>query len=667
MLATIFNLLCAVIPLSGVSGDALRARASFDANNVQVGDPLILTVDFIGSADFSSLHPPALSREVDTTVWKVDDTSAKTETYQDARRLVYRVRPIREGVFEFPSLAFSYTGPAEQTLTVTTRAVPVHVKAAAQAALSEVEETQGNWPMPDGLIYTVSTPLSKDLEFAWRRACANPTVEAFAAFDFPEARLNEAAVALLAGNWARAERIYSLLEWQIGQTPTIERGWIAARARKTDNPAAELPVWRVVARPLLSYAWLGRLLWVLGGFAALFLIAKLLGRLIRLVAVFLICAGVSTASADEIFDHFEKMHRQMQEEMENMMNNMGNIGSMINGGGGGFGTLTINGRTQPKLSVTATAQVSSRDLRIGENFEFYLSLEVPKGSSISQVRLTPSERFGLITDGSAHELPDGVTDNPSNEVKRIAVPVRYDVPFRGDMTFHIEGMISGVQNIDNGGRGSIRYSFSQGFSVETPPLAIEIKPLPTEHQPTDFKGVVGRNFKLTRFITRNGVQTNKAETNDVVMVVSELSGEGYIPYGIFPDEISRRPGAVTWTDYYIADGAQRLPAASVVVYDVRAKNYKTVTANELDLFYVATSDEQVESVAVDAGESAADCSPVVKLHFAPRETSPILATRKASELSFTVCETQGAWARIDTGQECGWIKKDNLALFKGTD
>ena len=46
-------LLAAVIELTGVKGSDLSARAYFDANNVMVGDPMVLTIDFIGEADFS--------------------------------------------------------------------------------------------------------------------------------------------------------------------------------------------------------------------------------------------------------------------------------------------------------------------------------------------------------------------------------------------------------------------------------------------------------------------------------------------------------------------------------------------------------------------------------------------------------------------------------------
>ena len=94
----------AAIALDGVTGGELRAEARFDANNVHVGDPMTLTVDFAGDADFAALHPPELSREVDRNVWKVDDASARTETFRDARRLTYRVRPLKQGGF-LPSAA----------------------------------------------------------------------------------------------------------------------------------------------------------------------------------------------------------------------------------------------------------------------------------------------------------------------------------------------------------------------------------------------------------------------------------------------------------------------------------------------------------------------------------------------------------------------------------
>ena len=62
------SMVLCVIRLVGVTGSDLRARAFFDANNVKVGDPLVLTIDFVGEAEFSDLHPPALAGAVDRRV-----------------------------------------------------------------------------------------------------------------------------------------------------------------------------------------------------------------------------------------------------------------------------------------------------------------------------------------------------------------------------------------------------------------------------------------------------------------------------------------------------------------------------------------------------------------------------------------------------------------------
>ena len=213
ILASIFGLLLGVVTLDGVTGDQLSASASFDANNVRVGDPLILTVDFVGSADFTALHPPALAREVDASVWKVDDVSARTETWEGyGRRLVYRVRVLKAGVHRFPALTFSYTGRGGTPVAVSTLEIPVHVKPGAQVALAGVYEGATDLPMPDGLVIGTPAGLGEDALFDWKKACGNPTADAFAKFDVPEARLNEAACAVVEGNWARAIKLYSALE-----------------------------------------------------------------------------------------------------------------------------------------------------------------------------------------------------------------------------------------------------------------------------------------------------------------------------------------------------------------------------------------------------------------------------------------------------------------------
>ena len=64
ILSSLFCSCLAAISLGGVSGGKISAEASLTAHNVHVGDPIDLMVDFVGEADFTSLHPPSLSGAV---------------------------------------------------------------------------------------------------------------------------------------------------------------------------------------------------------------------------------------------------------------------------------------------------------------------------------------------------------------------------------------------------------------------------------------------------------------------------------------------------------------------------------------------------------------------------------------------------------------------------
>ncbi len=315
-------LLLAAIQLAGVAGDSLRARAFFDVNNAKVGDPLILTIDFLGSADFASLHPPALSRAVSRADWKLDDASAKTDTFQDARRITYRVRPMREGVLWFPALEFEYEGSDGSKRLVRSNTIPVHAKPGADVVVAGMGEDEEAMPQPDELDVAAPPGLTDDDMFAWRKACAVPTADAFAEFGFPAAKMNEARCAILEGDWRRAISIYSRLEWNVGQTPAIERGIVAALALRFRNPAAELPVWRQVGRPILRHGWKGRAGIVFGGAFAFVAVFWLLGRIIRAIACVALVALVALpalAQARDPFAEMEEMHRRMQQQMQQMM------------------------------------------------------------------------------------------------------------------------------------------------------------------------------------------------------------------------------------------------------------------------------------------------------------------------------------------------------------
>lgn len=654
MIGQIIGALLAAIVLDGVSGDRMAARAAFDANNVRVGDPLTLKVDFRGMAEFRDLHPPALSREVDSSLWKVDDASAKTETGDNGRRLVYRVRPLREGLHSFPSLEFVWDGG-----TAATKAIPVHVRPGVQAALSGMEDNAEALPMPDGIILAVaSKSLTDDEAFAWRKACSRPSADAFAKFDFAEARLNEAACHILDGNWAKALKLYARLEWTIGQTQEIERGMVAALARKTGDAAQELPAWRVAFRGVLRHAWKGRIGIVGGALAALYLLfwlcGKAISRLAALALALLLVRGAAYAQGSP-FDEFDRMHQQMMQHFEAMMQ-MGAGGSgsssssfqFSTGTGGNMRTrMIVNGKEVEPPKINAYVTMSTNDVQIGQKFEFILSLDVPKDVGIDTVNsFRPSEMFGMVFLGNGKGLVDGKSANPSNRLIRASFPVRYDVPFKGNMTFDVAGQFSVRQRGFWGG-------LSMPFQISSPPLPVEIKPLPTENQPADFSGAIGTGFSLKQTADRT-----KVATNDVVRVRCELTYNGYMPPDAVDDVVARLAGRqLIWDRYFVADGAAAIPPQSIVYYDTSTRQYKRVGSGEINLTYVPEDETEVAAVAVDAAEKGGGKTLV--LHFAPSESSPIVEKMMVHDGAAPLRETErkGEWRRLDTGRHAGWTRE----------
>ena len=576
MVGSFVNVLLGVIALNGATGENLRVRAYFDANNVKVGDPMVLTIDFLGKADFASLHPPALSKAVDRKVWKVDDLSAKTQTAKKtvsnffnswevplARTITYKVRPLKEGVLWFPELEFEYTVAAsgetqdgrEVKRIAKTSAIPVHVVMGEQVVVAEMGEDENALPQPDALVgaseevRVMSEELRSDENwFKWKKACAHPTAEAFAQFDFPAAKMNEARCAILDGNWARAMKIYSRLEWRIGQTPAIERGIIAALAVKAQSREVELPIWRQVGRPLLRHAWPGRVGILFGGIAFIAFVFWLLGRIIRALAVVLLVVCVPMASEAQGFFNFNF---------------------------GGFGEME---KVKP-AEVKVRVQTDRRELQVGDDFKFLVSLEAPKDVTLENLNLQPSETFGMQTVGKASFVGEEKSADGSNTVVKIAVPVRYDVPFNGLVTFTVEGMQTRVIR-----RKNFSSSSSTSFRSVSRPLRVEVRPLPSAGQPADFSGIVAS--KITYSETPDMTLVN---SNDVIVISCVLMCDGYIPPDYAPPGVAyewqRGQTSVEWKKYFVADGVAELPKTEISYYDPRKKKYDKVRTTSRKIRY----------------------------------------------------------------------------------
>ena len=548
-------ILAAAIALNGVTGEGLKSRAFFDANNVKVGDPIVLTLDFFGEAEFTDLHPPVLSKAVDRKVWKVDDVSAKTETVEGARRLTYRVRPLKEGLFYFPALEFAYQAKDGEERIVKANAIPVHIKRGAQVVVAEMDAFEADSANADKLelITEVAGTLNDDTAFLWRKALSKPSVEAFRDFDFPEARLNEATMLLKSGSWADALNIYYSLEWHIGQTPAIEQGICAALALKYESDRVDLPMWRQVLRPLLKFDWRGRAGIVVGVMLTLWLLFKGLGLLIRALACLaLMFAFASSASAQGLFN---------------------------------FPSFSFNGMgmEHEAIEVKATLSAPEKSYRIGENFTLELALEYPATASVGQIQLTPTETFGLYQSGMVTNLPPGKSENPSNKVSRLAIPLRYDVPFKGSLGFVINGMVSGrIER--NSGNSHFVSSFHNSFQTATPKVKVEVMPL--ENAPADFSGIISEGLAMKEVKDLSSV-----ETNDVVTITYTIKAKGFVPSDFTPPDVAyewRRDARHTMAEfkrYFIAKGEKSTPVFKVVYYDTKEKTFKTKTCGASKLTY----------------------------------------------------------------------------------
>lgn len=139
----------------GAIASNFTVRATLDTNICTAGDPLVLTLDLAGATDLSLIHPPSFASALTGAVFRIDESSVKTETLADSRRFTWRVRPTKAGTIEFPALTISYFSLLTRAYeTCSTEAIPIQVKAGAQASLGTLgglEEDTETFPLPDGL------------------------------------------------------------------------------------------------------------------------------------------------------------------------------------------------------------------------------------------------------------------------------------------------------------------------------------------------------------------------------------------------------------------------------------------------------------------------------------------------------------------------------------
>lgn len=676
MLSVGLGSLVAAISLGEVSGESPAVRAQLDACNVRLGDPIALTLRFYGFSDPTAIHAPALSKELDARYWRVDDDTAKVDLSGSVRVVTYSLRPLKEGLLEFPELTFSCRASSGETTTLASQPVPLRVRPAPQVALAiESEETEEKpLPQPDGLFVDLSQSpwksgegLSEDEQFAWKRACANPTADAFVDFDFPEARFNEAACAILEGDTERAERLYSALDWRVGQTTTLERGLISAAAAKSGDPAAELPMWRQVLRPVLRFARWGRLaigaVFVLA-IGALIWLTRRIVRAVACLALLLAAQGAFAKGAapmdpfgsDPFFDDFFNsdpmtVHRQMMDRMRQQHQQMQQM--MRSGMTSGGQTIVIDSADNGESTVRPSIEISKPDLHVGEPFEIILSLEVPPQTTLTDLQFVPSVREAFTVFQRPSRIEDGTSANPSNKVVRFSIPARFDAVYKGPFAIGVQGMVT-RDIVRNFGGSYFRSTMSNNFEAKSLPVRLTIDPIAVGDCPADYTGAVGPYFRLCQRISPKPVCTN-----DVIEVAYLLEGEGYLPPSFIPDRERIKPGVFQYVKRTVADGREKTDDETFCYYDIEEKKYRHVTAPGVAIAYRPDEVEEVSEVVVneqDAGKRRGR----IRLLFAPSESAAEVAQIVPDETPLTETERVGPWVRVDNGRHAGWIKQEDL-------
>ncbi|MBO7207670.1 MAG: hypothetical protein J6W10_08665, partial [Kiritimatiellae bacterium] len=344
------------------------------------------------------------------------------------------------------------------------------------------------------------------------------------------------------------------------------------------------------------------------------------------------------AVAQDIFEEMERMQEMMRREM-NSMRPLGVPGSA---------RMSVNGEAMSQPEITAKLVSDKTQLTVGETFNLIVSLDLPKDCTLSGIRLNSSRTLGLSSAGPSENLSDEPGRSSDRVVKRISIPLRYDVPFKGDVTFAISGMWERKFV-----RGNFRSVSSSSFSANAGLLKMEVKNLEGVKAPGDYNGCVG-----VKFTAYQKPDVSEVETNDVVAVVVTVRCDGaFVPADAFESELGRDQNTVVYKKLFRAAGETKTPDISFSYYDPAKKDFCRVVAEGIPLKYITSKDRETSAVVIDAPK---DDKKKIVLRFAPRESAREIASTVKRADGLKITETMGEWIRVDDGEHAGWVKKGDL-------
>lgn len=657
----------------GAIGSNVTVTASLDTSICTSGDPLLFSVKVAGAADSSRVRAPAVEQALSGGgVFRVDRSSVKSRVEGGARIFTWRVRALKAGTVEFPSMSIAYFDTnARGYRVLKTESLPVQVKAGEQVALAMADEDEGeSFPMPDGL--DLDFPDCGNVDFTFKRAVAQAT-RAVAEADFAAAARayaeylsqlpdnpmstaapfrtfgdrakvlarhanNLGALRLLGGDARGALEAFSRAGDFVGDTPSSLRGIRAAMARIKNNPRADLPVTRVLfpfffrlTMPMRCLAALGVIL----VFAIAWWAAGKLGKggVLMLAVLFVAYAANAQWSFRSSF-----------------------------------------GRSAERSQVKASVSMEPSETVVGVPSAFVFAFEVERGVDVDQLQLRglPDPEGGEFEYGELERMGDARSPKDGCTVKRIKLPVRFHRPFKAE----IAPMISGMLVTRRGNGSSFSFTSSVNFSCRCTPFKFDVRPLPVRGRPDDFTGAVGRDFHL-----RLRLMPEKVRPGDLVTVEYTLTFDGHFPTNVVPrveglteefkvygpKEMARTGSSVKWKQMLVPHTAAATNALSLSVgyYDVASRRYDVVRSRAARLVFVSATAASTRNTAVmidaaasgkvDGTESTKVSGGLMELRFAPAETSPMVVVLPPGT-PVTELGRHGGWRRVASSRAIGWVK-----------
>ncbi len=121
-----------------------RLSAELHPKKAKVGDPMTLTLTLSGEGTLDEAYPPDLARVAEIAQqFKVYE--ATEETQGDARQFTYGLRPLKEGIEQFPAVPVSYFDVStDRYVTLRTDPIPIEVTKADRFSSRQIVAARRN-------------------------------------------------------------------------------------------------------------------------------------------------------------------------------------------------------------------------------------------------------------------------------------------------------------------------------------------------------------------------------------------------------------------------------------------------------------------------------------------------------------------------------------------